>query len=94
MSDSRVGIQATGHLMLCSWNLKKSQETLGESLPTKLGADWSKRHPRIVEEAARIKGHAVMDAEVVCLDAKKLQISTLCITALPITLPSLVHSIC
>jgi hypothetical protein len=80
--------------MLCSWNLKKSQETLGESLPTKLGADWSKRHPRIVEEAARIKGHAVMDAEVVCLDAKELQISTLCITALPITLPSLVHSIC
>jgi hypothetical protein len=94
MSDSRLGIQATGHLMLCSWNLKKSQETLGESLPTKLGADWSKRHPRIVEEAARIKGHAVMDAEVVCLDAKELQISTLCITALPITLPSLVHSIC
>jgi ATP-dependent DNA ligase len=31
------------------------------------GADWSKRYPRIVEEAARIKGSAVMDAEVVCL---------------------------
>ena len=31
------------------------------------GADWSKRYPRIVEEAARIKGNAVMDAEVVCL---------------------------
>jgi ATP-dependent DNA ligase len=29
------------------------------------GADWSKRYPRIVEEAARIKGSAVMDAEVV-----------------------------
>jgi ATP-dependent DNA ligase len=31
------------------------------------GADWSKRYARIVEEAARIKGSAVMDAEVVCL---------------------------
>src|SRR5262245_18208438 len=31
------------------------------------GADWSKRYPRIVEESARIKGGAVMDAEVVCL---------------------------
>src|SRR4029453_2757946 len=34
---------------------------------TRNGADWSKRYPRIVEEAARIKGSAVMDAEVVCL---------------------------
>jgi bifunctional non-homologous end joining protein LigD len=34
------------------------------------GADWSKRYPRIVEEAARIKGHAIIDAEVVCLDSK------------------------
>jgi ATP-dependent DNA ligase len=31
------------------------------------GADWSKRYPGIVEEAARIKASAVMDAEVVCL---------------------------
>jgi bifunctional non-homologous end joining protein LigD len=36
-------------------------------LITMNGADWSKRYPRIVEEAARIKGSAVMDAEVVCL---------------------------
>jgi hypothetical protein len=28
------------------------------------GADWSKRYPRIVEDAARLKGSAVMDAEV------------------------------
>jgi ATP dependent DNA ligase domain len=28
---------------------------------TRNGADWSKRYPRIVEEAARIKGSAVMD---------------------------------
>jgi len=34
------------------------------------GADWSKRYPRIVDEAARIKGSAVMDAEVVCLVKK------------------------
>jgi bifunctional non-homologous end joining protein LigD len=34
------------------------------------GADWSKRYPRIVEEAARIKGSAIMDAEVVCLVRK------------------------
>ncbi|MGA7664864.1 MAG: DNA ligase [Pseudolabrys sp.] len=39
-------------------------------LYTMNGADWSKRYPRIVEAAARIKGSAVMDAEVVCLDDK------------------------
>ena len=33
-------------------------------LYTMNGADWSKRYPRIVEEAARIKGHAIIDAEV------------------------------
>ena len=37
-------------------------------LYTMNGADWSKRYPRIVEAAARIKVSAVMDAEVVCLD--------------------------
>ena len=39
-------------------------------LYTMNGADWSKRYPRIVEAAARIKVSAVMDAEVVCLDEK------------------------
>jgi ATP-dependent DNA ligase len=39
-------------------------------LYTMNGADWSKRYPRIVEEAARIKGHAIIDAEAVCLDKK------------------------
>ena len=34
------------------------------------GVDWSKRYPRIVGEAARIKGSVVMDAEVVCLIKK------------------------
>ena len=39
-------------------------------LYTMNGADWSKRYPRIVEAAARIKGSAVIDAEVVYLDEK------------------------
>ncbi|MGA8961468.1 MAG: hypothetical protein WB475_14805, partial [Pseudolabrys sp.] len=39
-------------------------------LYTMNGADWSKRYPRILEEASRVKVSAVMDAEVVCLDDK------------------------
>jgi bifunctional non-homologous end joining protein LigD len=39
-------------------------------LYTMNGAEWSKRYLRVVEAAARIKGSAVMDAEVVCLDEK------------------------
>src|SRR6476661_1462465 len=31
------------------------------------GADWSKRYPRIVEEAARLREPLIIDAEVVCL---------------------------
>ncbi len=38
-------------------------------LYTMNGANWTDRYPRIVEEAARIKGTAIIDAEVVCLDA-------------------------
>lgn len=38
-------------------------------LYTMNAADWTKRYPRIVEYAARIKGSAIIDAEVVCLDA-------------------------
>src|SRR6478672_5436249 len=36
-------------------------------LYTMNGAEWSKRYPRVLEEAARIKTNAIMDAEVVCL---------------------------
>ena len=36
------------------------------------GNNWTDRYPRIVEEAARIKGAAILDAEVVCLDEKGL----------------------
>ena len=32
------------------------------------GADWSKRYPLIIAEAARLKGVAILDAEVVCSD--------------------------
>ena len=31
------------------------------------GADWSKRYPLIIQDAARIKGSAILDAEVVWL---------------------------
>jgi bifunctional non-homologous end joining protein LigD len=39
-------------------------------LYTMNAADWTARYPRIVEHAARIKGSAIIDAEVVWLDAK------------------------
>ena len=32
------------------------------------GADWSKRYPLIIQDAARIKGSAILDAEAVWLD--------------------------
>jgi bifunctional non-homologous end joining protein LigD len=34
------------------------------------GADWSERYPLIVKAAGRIKGSAIIDAEVACLDAE------------------------
>jgi bifunctional non-homologous end joining protein LigD len=37
-------------------------------LYTMNAADWTKRFPRIVEEAERIKGSAIIDSEVVWLD--------------------------
>ena len=39
-------------------------------LYTMNAADWTARYPRIVENAARIKGSAIIDAEVVCLDGQ------------------------
>jgi ATP-dependent DNA ligase len=38
-------------------------------LYTMNGADWSKRYPRIVEEAGRLAGSVIIDAEAVWLDA-------------------------
>ena len=38
-------------------------------LYTMNGADWSKRYPLIIQDAARVKGSAILDAEVVWLDA-------------------------
>jgi bifunctional non-homologous end joining protein LigD len=37
-------------------------------LYTMNGADWTDRYPRIVEDAARLKGDAVLDCEVICQD--------------------------
>jgi ATP-dependent DNA ligase len=31
-------------------------------------ADWTDRHPRIIEAAACLKREAIIDAEVVCTD--------------------------
>ena len=39
-------------------------------LYTMKGNDWTKRHPRIVEEASRLRVPLIIDAEVVCLDGK------------------------
>jgi ATP dependent DNA ligase domain len=39
-------------------------------LYTRNGADWTKRYPRIVEEAARLREPLIIDAEVVCLSDK------------------------
>ena len=39
-------------------------------LYTMNGSNWTDRYPRIIEEAARITGAAILDAEVVCLDDK------------------------
>ena len=39
-------------------------------LYTMNGNDWTKRYPRIVEEAARLRAPLIIDAEVVCLDRK------------------------
>jgi ATP-dependent DNA ligase len=38
-------------------------------LYTMNGADWSKRYPLIVQDATRIKGSAILDAEAVWLNA-------------------------
>ena len=39
-------------------------------LYTMNGADWSKRYPRIVAEAERLSGSAIIDGEVVVLDTE------------------------
>ena len=39
-------------------------------LYTMNGADWSKRYPLILKGAAKVKGSAIMDAEVVWLDSE------------------------
>ena len=43
-------------------------------LYTMNGADWSKRYPLIVRDAARIDGSAIIDAEVVWLDSEGMAV--------------------
>ena len=66
----------------------------GVRLYTMNAADWTKRYPGIVEQAARIKGLAIIDAEVVWLDAEALRSSTHCTAGSWITQRSPVPSIC
>ena len=44
------------------------------SLYTMNGADWSKRYPLIVRDAARIDGSAIIDAEVVSLNSEGMAV--------------------
>ena len=55
---------------------------------------WSKRYPRIVEEASRVKVSAVMNAEVVCLVKKGIADSIRCTVGPPIMWRWPVRSIC
>src|SRR5262249_36012231 len=56
MSGSRLGTQATDHLMPCSWNLKKAEEHL--ALPTKPSSgaeagclrDWNRPRNHLLAE--------------------------------------------
>ena len=43
-------------------------------LYTMKGADWSKRYPLIVRDAARIDGSAIIDAKVVWLDSEGMAV--------------------
>jgi len=52
--------------------------------------NWIDRYPRLLEEAPRLKGTAVLDAEVMMKRASRN--STPCISARPTNLPSLVRS--
>jgi len=63
-------------------------------LYTMNGTDWSKRYPRIVEEASRVKVSAVMNAEVVCLVKKGIADSIRCTVGPPIMWRWPVRSIC
>jgi len=47
------------------------------------GADWRKRYPRILEEAARLREPLIIDAEVFTCRRKALRISKLCTVARP-----------
>ena len=50
------------------------------------GNDWTKRYPRIVEEAARLRAPLIIDAEVFSI-VRAFLISTLCTVAQPMKKP-------
>jgi ATP-dependent DNA ligase len=58
------------------------------------GNNWTDRYPRIVEEATRINGSAVLDAEVVCAGKTECRISRTCIAGSLIIWQPRVHLIC
>jgi bifunctional non-homologous end joining protein LigD len=49
--------------------------------------DWTKRYPRIVKEAARLREPVIIDAEVVCLSSRGLRIWALCTATQAIRMP-------
>ena len=63
-------------------------------LYTMNAADWADRYQRIVEDAAGIKGTAIIDAEVVCAGKDGVRTLTACTAAVSITSPSPALSIC
>jgi ATP-dependent DNA ligase len=64
-------------------------------LYTMNAADWTQRYPVILDEAARIKGTAIFDAEVVCVsDPMGWRTSMRCTAAFRITARSPALLIC
>jgi ATP-dependent DNA ligase len=46
------------------------EQSFHEQTFTMNGNDWTKRYPRIVDDAARLREPLIIDAEVVCLHGK------------------------
>ena len=66
----------------------------GVRLFTMNAADWSKRYPLITAEAARLKGYAILDAEVVARTKTGCRILGYCTAVASIRWRLRVHSTC
>ena len=66
----------------------------GVRLFTMQAADWSKRYPLITAEAARLKGYAILDAEVVARTKTGCRILGYCTAVASIRWRLPVHSTC